>query len=345
MWGHDLRRRRDIGLRFSGFDPDCISSFLAHYSAINPLAPGLAGQSPGRVYAGDDLIERHAFLRTEFYNDWVAPQDDIQAGRGVNLFNDGPRFFALAGNFNPRDDERLGLPLTRLLSEVAPHLKRSFSLMRSFGDSIVRSDYEQFLNVLSSAVIVLDSKGQACHINPKAAELIERGTLLSLSKAGEPGFLDPVADAQMDKVREAIAASSPAEIPHSLSATDVRHLLSYEVTVVPFSGREQLEDEFPEFNLQLRPAAIMCLELADTPDEIARKLLASRYRLTRTEADLAWALFQGMTLNEIAEQRGVSIHTVRNQIKAVFLKTEVSRQSELVRLVAGLANPHLDTKD
>lgn len=345
MWGHDLSRHRDIGLKFAGFAPDSISSFLTHYSTINPLAPGLTGHPPGRVYTGDDLIERQAFLRTEFYNDWVAPQDDIQAGCGVNLFNDGSRFFALAGNFNPRDEERLGVPLAKLLAEVGPHLKRSFSLMRSFGDSIVRSDYEQFLNVLSSAVIVLDGKGRACHINPKAAELIERGTLLSLSKAGEPGFLDPIADAQMDKVREAIAGSSPQDIPHSLNATDIRHHLSYEVTVVPFSGRGQLEDEFPEFDLQLRPAAIMCLELIDTPDEIARKVLASRYRLTRTEADLAWALFQGLTLNEIAEQRGVSIHTVRNQIKAVFLKTEVSRQSELVRLVAGLANPHLGTQD
>ena len=51
------------------------------------------------------------------------------------------------------------------------------------------------------------------------------------------------------------------------------------------------------------------------------------------EADLVRLLAAGHPLEAAAELRGVTMNTVRSQLKQVFAKTDTKRQAELVRLV------------
>ena len=64
--------------------------------------------------------------------------------------------------------------------------------------------------------------------------------------------------------------------------------------------------------------------------------LARDYGLTPAEARLAIALSNGQSLRDIADQHALSKETVRTQLRTVFDKTGVHRQSELVRLVLSL---------
>ena len=65
--------------------------------------------------------------------------------------------------------------------------------------------------------------------------------------------------------------------------------------------------------------------------------LQKTFGLSRGEALIALHLIRGDSLREIAAARDVSIGTVRVQLKAIFAKTQTSRQSELVWLLARLA--------
>jgi DNA-binding CsgD family transcriptional regulator len=56
-------------------------------------------------------------------------------------------------------------------------------------------------------------------------------------------------------------------------------------------------------------------------------------------ARVAAGIAGGQTPTEIALDAGVSVHTVKTQLKAVFEKAEVSRQAELVALLVGIAFP------
>ena len=69
----------------------------------------------------------------------------------------------------------------------------------------------------------------------------------------------------------------------------------------------------------------------------ATAILQAAYRLTPAEARLAQALSSGTSLAEAASRFAITAATARSQLKAIFAKTGVSRQSDLVRLVAGLA--------
>ena len=57
------------------------------------------------------------------------------------------------------------------------------------------------------------------------------------------------------------------------------------------------------------------------------------YGLTQAEAKLAVQLAGGVSLEEAAEHLGVSIHTARTHLKAVFAKTSARRQPELVAML------------
>jgi DNA-binding CsgD family transcriptional regulator len=66
------------------------------------------------------------------------------------------------------------------------------------------------------------------------------------------------------------------------------------------------------------------------------KALKVRFRLSEAETDIALALADGKQIVRIAQLRGVTPHTVRSQLKAVFHKTGAKSQAQLVAIVLKL---------
>ena len=65
------------------------------------------------------------------------------------------------------------------------------------------------------------------------------------------------------------------------------------------------------------------------------EVLQGLFDLTPAEARVARAVAGSETIETIAKAFGVSKGTVRNQLKAVFAKTGVARQTDLARLLSG----------
>lgn len=66
-------------------------------------------------------------------------------------------------------------------------------------------------------------------------------------------------------------------------------------------------------------------------------ILRTLFDLTPAEARVAQRLAKGDTLDAVAEAHGVSVNTVRNQLRAILEKTGCTRQSELTALLANVA--------
>jgi len=73
--------------------------------------------------------------------------------------------------------------------------------------------------------------------------------------------------------------------------------------------------------------------LRELPDAA---VIQGLFDLTPAEARIARALGGGMTISQIASNTGASAATVRNQVQAVFGKTGMHRQADLVGLLQGL---------
>ena len=83
-----------------------------------------------------------------------------------------------------------------------------------------------------------------------------------------------------------------------------------------------------------RPAQAMLLvrdpqRRLESPEEMLWRL----FGLTPAEARLTHALVRGLSLKDAANELGVTRHTARDRLSAVFRKTEAHRQSELVQTV------------
>ncbi len=75
---------------------------------------------------------------------------------------------------------------------------------------------------------------------------------------------------------------------------------------------------------------IRSLELSWSPEVSAT--LSQAFDLTEAEIEVARQFFEYCDIAEVAARRGVSVHTVRTQMKTILSKTGATSQAELVRL-------------
>lgn len=72
-----------------------------------------------------------------------------------------------------------------------------------------------------------------------------------------------------------------------------------------------------------------------TQEQAQQAWIASQFGLTPKETQVALHLAGGGSVSEYAGEHGLSEQTVRTQLKAIFAKTGVSRQSALAVLFLG----------
>ena len=65
-----------------------------------------------------------------------------------------------------------------------------------------------------------------------------------------------------------------------------------------------------------------------------------RADLTAAEASVARELGAGVSVEQIADNGGVSVNTVRTQVRKIIEKTGCSRMPEVVSLISNLTLPH-----
>jgi DNA-binding CsgD family transcriptional regulator len=142
------------------------------------------------------------------------------------------------------------------------------------------------------------------------------------------GLADPGADAML--VQSLVELQSHAgEQMRSIPIAATPERPASVVHVVPVRGAA--DDIF---------MAALCVLIIAT---IARTGIASSqtiqclFDLTPAEARVARGIAVGKTVDELAHEAGLAAATVRNQLKSVFSKTGVSRQADLVGMLAGTA--------
>jgi len=84
-------------------------------------------------------------------------------------------------------------------------------------------------------------------------------------------------------------------------------------------------------------AALLVVTPVDRAAVPTAEVLQGLFDLTPAEARVARGIGQTQTVDELARSNGVDRETVRSQLKAVLSKTGLSRQQQLVSLLAGKA--------
>jgi DNA-binding NarL/FixJ family response regulator len=125
-------------------------------------------------------------------------------------------------------------------------------------------------------------------------------------------------------------------MPLRAASDDVPDAASLAVMVSPAPARLAAMREEQRPGLAPGFALVMARELAQSP-QLRPGLLSDLYGLTHAEAAVAASLGGGVTAEDVARRRQVSLDTVRTQVRTVLRKTNAANLRDLERILALVA--------
>jgi DNA-binding CsgD family transcriptional regulator/PAS domain-containing protein len=235
--------------------------------------------------------------------------------------------------FRSEGETPFALSERALLERLVPHLDRAFEMTQTFLNvTRERLVLAEVMDRLPAGILLLDTSGRVVFSNHSADRILARGDGLGLVRDMLRAE-DADADAALQRCIAEVLAAPPgskaggmAIVPRSTAAVPY-----------PISVTQLLPGEPIRFAV-----AAAIVNDPESSSEPAAELIRSLHGLTPAEAELVGILARGHSLEAAAERRGVSIHTVRSQLKQVFQKTGTSRQGELLQLVLRCFVPMLD---
>jgi DNA-binding CsgD family transcriptional regulator len=321
------------------FDPAVFRLYNEYYGANDPYAePAIKLHGVGLIQ-GDELVSRTDLLKSELYNDLLAPYDlahmtliscrgSMPAGQVFPLWR--------SPKHGPMDAASI-----HLLQMLVPHMQTALLLRAKVAASHAPKLFsETALDAMGIAAILVNWTGGIRHMNQLAAAHLKRANGLTVHN-GRLKAMDPQEDAQLQFL--IVAASGEKHASASLPGGAMKILLprertSLQVSVVP------APEQFHQIG---GPYALVFIGDPSSPPKSRAALMRQLYRLTPVEARLSDLLLQGLEVRDAAEQLGTTLETARFHLKRVLAKTDTRRQTELMRLMLslpGMPDPPSDPK-
>jgi len=277
-----------------------------------------------------EVIGHVNLAQTEFYTEWLKPQGFAAAWSIGHAITNEKREPLGGFTIFPRE----GAP--ELTGEqfaeadlLVPHLRRAVQLhLTVHGAQRVRIALAEAIDRLPTGLLLLDAKRRIVVQNRGAERIIAANDGFRIDRHG-PSADDARENATLQKlIADAIDARVGQEIRAAgfVAISRPSGERSYAVMVTPLlavPGKSVMSD------------AVVAIFVADPSARFfaAPEALTELYQLTHSEAELVRLLATGLSLEEAADKRGVSLNTARSHLKHVFAKTDTSRQGELVRLI------------
>lgn len=277
--------------------------------------------------------------------DHISPEDWREHSLYQAYFRPFNIFHTLAVDIGVLGEERACLRIGRsahqpafsagerqVLQTLVPHIKRALtaSAMRDQSQHL-EALYSQTISRFALATILLDADGVIVHTNAAAENLLEQqdglkrvGNKLKASFPRQQTALQKLLESALLLRLEAQWHESVAlSLPRPSGAVNLG------LVAVPVAAKGVVQGNPPAIMLYIRDSQGPLLPEAG--------LLKELFKLTPAETALALKLCEGITLEEACGELDIRRNTGRAHLRAIFSKTNVNRQTELVRLLLGHA--------
>jgi DNA-binding CsgD family transcriptional regulator len=216
-----------------------------------------------------------------------------------------------------------------LCAALAPHLKRAMRIFVRYAQAFrERAVYQAVIERIGVGVALVDAKSTIMATNSIARDILNARNGITIAHnrltATAPavartleGFIHAAAEAQTTQTND----------PGQPLAVRLDDRLS-PLTVMVHPG-----PEVQHVNAPLRRSAIVVMRDPGRRASVSAAVVSRLFGLTPAEATLAALLAQGSDLDEAATELGIRRNTARSHLQSIFMKTDVKRQSELVRMI------------
>lgn len=299
------------------------AAYQNYYFAFDPFI----GLPEDRVVTVDEFVPSQDWLESPYYQQYMKPIDVFHLlGADFRLPDGGEgRFRVTRPESAPaftEDDKQICNILLR-------HFKQAMILHSHIGRvESVSKLYAETVNRLMVGAIIVDENGKILQSNHAAEEILESSD--GIRRVGgnlEARYLPENRQLQrMIKAAVSLSVQSEPSISEAMSVTRPSGKCSLGVVVRSIPVNEWAESG-------RRAAAAIFIRDPEAGSRAPYEVVRQLFNLTPSETALAMELVNGLSLDEAAEKLGVKRNTARAHLRAIFSKTGVTRQSELVRML------------
>lgn len=216
------------------------------------------------------------------------------------------------------------------LQRLGPHIRRSLELHKRLPAQAAIQGIESILAAMNCGALIVD-RNQRIHLaNDRAVKMLSKSDCIS-DAGSQLSIKNLQSDRALKRQLKVIFEGSASWLLSgsgriSLGQTPRGRI---EAVVIPLRA------------LQQPFSSPMCLVLLIDPEkplDVPGIFVRRYFGLSPSEHEIVLLLCKGQSVNEIANARGTSLATARSQLKSIYAKTGVSRQSELVAKIAGIAS-------
>lgn len=298
----------------------------------------------GVVALGQDLVPDSELVRSNFYEKFLSRYGNRHLCTGVVFGASRPGQVPVVCSLHRGTNDTAFDESSRTTHRlVINHLSRAIGTASRLRDAELRLAASlQALERLQGAILLIGHRGEVLFANPAALALIGVDRALRL-RAGNPltdrmGWLEswsPSATQQVNVEIQSALRSGPELVTHFSSGVRVPKPSGPGSLIVRVAKLSPHSDVTAAL---LDAGAIVFVSDLEATLAIDASLLKRMYGISPAEHRLAEALLAGANVPEIAGKLRISENTLRGHLKQLFLKTETHRQSQLVRLLMGLAH-------
>ncbi len=321
-----------VGIRHAvGIEPERWTTYFEHLLKDVPWSARCMYEFANRWGHLGEVLGHVDLARTGLYTDWMQPQGLAPAWPGGHTIvsEKGEPL----GGFSVFQRDGADAFEARQYAEAdayVPHLRRSLQLHLSLrGAQRVHLALAEAIDRLPTGLLLLDANRNVVVQNTGAERIVAASDGFRVDRNG-PSAADARENATLQRlIADAMDAREGRELAAAgfVAVSRPSGERAYAVMVTPLLAA-------PPGNAVVSDA-VVAVFVADPSARVVAgpEALTELYQLTHSEAELVRLLASGLSLEEAAERRGVSLNTARSHLKHAFAKTDTSRQGELVRLI------------
>ena len=323
VFGTTSQRSEDVWTIAPDADPAYLERYASYYHAINPIWRLALATVVGTAQTDSMMIPKSELSRTEFFNDFLVPQD-VGAMLGAMVHTEPGRQFHIAvqrrRDFDPAD--------IALYKRLAPHLQRAVQLNVRLEQLDMRcAASADALDRLDRGAFLVDAASRVIFANREAERLTGVGGGLRL----DAGSLRASSASDTSRLQAVVAGCGQTGVEAgtggSLCVSRGPDRSAISVLVLP------LRTEAPALFSATRPVAIVFATDPDRSPAPSADRMRQRFGLTPAEAAFALEILKGDGIQASADRIGISRATARTHLMHIFRKTDARRQAELVRVL------------
>jgi DNA-binding CsgD family transcriptional regulator len=316
-----------------GNDPEYTDLYFKKYIKINPTLVPIALQcNVGEVCSISTIVPYEEFVQSQLYKEWAKPQN---YGDGtVAMIDKSATSIAHLITVHHENISPCGEETRQRMRHLVPHVLRAVAIARIIDLKTVEAAMlADAVDGITAGVFFVRANGTINHANANARAMLGQLNVLR-ETGGILNVFDPVAQKAL---ADAYAAAADGDVVLGgrglavpLIARDGERYVAHVLSLAA-GARRQAGSGYAVAAVFVHKAALQ------TPTLI--EAVAQHFKLTPGELRVLFAIIEVGGIPEVSFALGLSDETVKTHLKRLFAKTGTNRQAELVKLIAGYANP------